>query len=78
MLLTQHDPMLTNYVMAMVPSADAQNIARDQNGTVEVDRQIQGRQQLWGLGTENGALPDFGLPEKEGRENKRLWFTDEC
>ena len=79
-LLTQHDPMLTNYVMAMVPSAaDAQDILQETKMALwrSMDKFQSGTNfGAWARKTALYRILDYR--KRKARENKRLWFTDEC
>jgi DNA-directed RNA polymerase specialized sigma24 family protein len=79
-LLSQHDPMLTNYVMAMMPdAADAQGLWRETK--LALWRSMHRFQHgtnfgAWALKTALCRILDFR--KQKARENKRIWFTDEC
>ena len=79
-LLTQHDPMLTNYVMAMVPSAaDAQDILQETKVALwrSIDKFQTGTNfGAWARKTALYRILDYR--KRKARENKRLWFTYEC
>jgi RNA polymerase sigma-70 factor, ECF subfamily len=79
-LLTRHDQMLTGYVMSLVPSAaDSQDILQ------ETKMALWRSMASFQSGTNFGAWARktalyrvMSFRKKKGRENQRLWFTDEC
>jgi RNA polymerase sigma-70 factor, ECF subfamily len=79
-LLTRHDNMLTGYVMSLVASAaDAQDILQ------ETKMALWRSMASFESGTNFGAWSRktalyrvMAYRKKKGRENQRLWFSDEC
>lgn len=79
-LLGKHDQGLTAYVMSLVPSsADAQDILQDTKMALwrSMDRYEAGSNfGAWARKTALNRVMNWR--KKKGRENQRLWFTDEC
>ena len=79
-LLTRHDAALTRYVMSLVPSAvDVQDILQ------ETKMALWRSMNSFEPGTNFGAWARktalyrvLDYRKRKGRENQRLWFSDEC
>lgn len=79
-LLTRHDQALTAYVLTMVPSAsDAQDILQETK--IALWRSFESFETgtnfaAWARKTALNRILDYR--RKKGRENERLWFSEEC
>lgn len=79
-LLTLHDQALTAYVMTMVPTAaDAQDILQETK--IALWRSFDSFETgtnfaAWARKAALNRILDFR--KRKGRENERLWFTEEC
>lgn len=79
-LLSEHDQALTGYVMSLVPSrSDAQDILQETKVALWrsfVSFEPGSNFGAWARRAALNRILDFR--KRKGRENKRLWFTDEC
>lgn len=79
-LLTRHDRMLTGYVMSLVASAtDAQDILQDTKMALwRSMARFQSGTNFGAWARKTALNRILAYRKKKGRENQRLWFTDEC